>query len=394
MPHFLASHINIPTLPFTQDGFEFVYEAPKLNDLNQSLILVKHKGQSFFLKKHSRKTKSSIIKCEKSSKKIATGIFKDALKILYSYQTSIISHNLSSNSPKQNLVSPYLKNMDFFLNFKKTFIMEIGFGSGRHLLHLAQCNPNRICIGVEIYNPCIEQILRQIELLNLKNLFIINADARVLLEILPSHKAKGIYLHFPVPWNKKPHRRVFSQKFLQESLRILKKNGMLHLRSDDETYFNDAISTALSESCINFEVHKNSENVVTSKYEARWKKQQKNIYDMKIFNTKLQNIDQKCKKLQKKFFFDKILRKNLDNYTHFPYKKIAKDWFLHIDSLYCAGDTYVLALCFGDFNQPQNAFLQIKFNEKESVCYICGNPIPTQATINAHTHLMQILSQE
>lgn len=392
MPHFLASHITLPPLPFIQGDFCFEYEVIHSKHPHQSLILVRHKDKAFFLRKQERVAKhNSILKGEKNAAKIHTGIIKDALKILSQFQDSLLSHNLSDNSPRQNLQSPYLKRIEFFLTFTQSFLIEIGFGSGRHLLHLAQNNPHLTCIGVEIYKPSIEQILRQIELLGLKNLFVINADARILLEILPTHKAQGIYLHFPVPWHKKPHRRVFSQRFLQESLRVLDEGGFVHLRSDDEIYFKDALSLALNEPHIHLEVHKNAKIPITSKYEARWEKQQKNIYDMKIFQQNTQNA---TKNHQRFFSFDKILRKNVDNYANFPYKKIAKDWFLHIGSLYCAGDVYVLALCFGDFFQPQNAFLQIAFSPTQSTHYIGGNPIPTQAAIKAHTHLMQILAQE
>lgn len=396
MPHFLASHITLPPMPFTQEGYTFVYEAKQCNDSSQSLILVRYEDNEFFLRKAWRGNKNNaILKCEKSTKTQPTGIIKNALKILCAYQKNVISHNLNKNTPRQNLQSPYFQPMDFFLDFAKPCLIEIGFGSGRHLLHLAQSNPHLMCIGIEIHTPSIEQILRQVQLLGLENLYIINGDARILLEILSSHIAQGIYVHFPVPWNKKHHRRIFSPKFFQESLRVLDNNGVLHLRSDDEIYFQDALSLALQQESISLEIHKNQQEVITSKYEARWKKQQKNIYDLKIFHTyKNTNNEKNVKNTQKNFYFDKILRKNLDNYKNFPHKKIANDWFLHIDNLYCAGDIYVLALCFGDFNQPQSKFLQIEFCNNVSAQYIGSNPIPTQAAIKAHKYLIQILTQE
>lgn len=397
MPHFLARHIVIPPLPFEEKGFTFVYEAICLKHTAQSLILVRHVNGTFFLRKsHREHQNDEIIKCEKHSKK-SMGLIKDALKILCAKQTSLLSHNLSDNSPRQNLQSPYMKNIDFFLTFTQPCLIEIGFGSGRHLLSLTQNNPHLICIGVEIHTPSIEQILRQIQLLSLQNLYIINADARILLEILPSHIANGIFLHFPIPWNKKPHRRVLSRLFLEQSLRVLSTDGILHLRSDDDIYTKDSIALALEMPSIDICVKKNYKYAITSKYEARWKKAQKDIYDMKITQHSAQNetnIDLSAQKNIKNFSFDKILRKNVDNYTDFSYKKIARDWFLHIARIYRAGDIYVLALCLGDFHQPQNAFLQISFCDKERTHYIGENLIPTQATIKAHRHLIQILTQE
>lgn len=420
MPHFLAPSIALPSLPFTSGEYEFAYEAKCRVDSHQSLILVRFKKDDtlqndssgdefshneFFLRKVKRLNKNnSIIKCEKSSKSQPTGIIKNALKALMEQQSNqhLITHNLNNNSPRQNLQSPFFKSVQHFLDFSQKYpqkcLIEVGFGSGRHLLHLAQNNPHLMCIGIEIHSPSIEQILRQIELLGLTNLYIIHTDARILLEILPPCIALGIYVHFPVPWNKKPHRRVFCKAFLEESLRVLDDNALLHLRSDDETYFRDALNLALSYKHINLQVQKNHKNAIVSKYEARWERQNKDIFDLKIFKTTTQGQDsciksaKNAQNTEKTFIFDKILRKNLDNYTNFPYKKIAKDWFLHIDNVYYAKDVYVLALCFGDFNQPQNKFLQISFDTSYSTHYVGGNPIPTKAAYKAHRHLMEFLS--
>lgn len=417
MPHFLAPTITLPEFPFQSGEYEFVYEAKCKADSFQSLILVRLRkdntsqnnssSDEFFLRKAERLNKNnSIIKCEKSSKSQPTGIIKNAIKALMQQQSnqSLITHNLNNNSPRQNLQSPFLKSVEYFLDFSQKCLIEVGFGSGRHLLHLAQNNPQLICIGIEIHNPSIEQILRQIELLGLKNLYIIHTDARILLEILPPCIAQGIYVHFPVPWNKKPHRRVFCESFLSESLRVLDEGALLHLRSDDEIYFRDALNLALSYKHIDLQVQKNHKNAIMSKYEARWERQNKDIFDLKIFKSTTQKQDPHTKQesciksakntqnTEKSFNFDKILRKNLDNYTNFPYKKIAKDWFLHIDNVYCAKDVYVLALCFGDFNQPQNKFLQISFSTSYVTHYINGNPIPTKAAHKAHKHLMEFLS--
>ena len=411
MPHFLSPTITLPNLPFKSGEYEFAYEAQCRADSHQSLILVRfwqndtsHNESlpdEFFLRKVERPSKNnSIIKCEKSSKAQPTGIIKNAIKTLMEQQSNqhLITHNLNNNSPRQNLQSPFFKSVKYFLDFSQKCLIEVGFGSGRHLLHLAKSNPHLICIGIEIHSPSIEQILRQIELLGLKNLYIIHTDARILLEILPSCIAEGIYVHFPVPWNKKPHRRVFCKAFLQESLRVLDDNGLLHLRSDDEIYFRDALNLALSYKHINLQVQKNHKNAIVSKYEARWERQNKDIFDLKIFKTSSESQDSHIKSAknaqnaEKNFNFDKILRKNLDNYTNFPYKKIAKDWFLHIDNVYCAGDVYVLALCFGDFNQPQSKFLQISFCATYTTHYIGGDPIPTKAAYLAHKHLIEFLN--
>lgn len=136
--------------------------------------------------------------------------------------------------------SPYLKEIEFFanhFNVEREVWVEIGFGSGRHLLYQAKKNPHIQFIGLEIHKPSIEQVLKQCELQGIENILVIDYDARLFMEFLPSNVVGRIFVHFPVPWDKKPHRRVFSAAFIEEVLRVLHLNGTLELRTDSQLYF-------------------------------------------------------------------------------------------------------------------------------------------------------------
>ncbi|MGX3011763.1 tRNA (guanosine(46)-N7)-methyltransferase TrmB, partial [Helicobacter sp. 23-1044] len=163
----------------------------------------------------------------------------------------------------------------------KSAMLEIGFGSGRNILNLARTNPHSAIIGLEIYRPAIAQVLRQIQLLGLQNLFVANLDARVLCEIVPRKSLDRIFLHFPVPWDKNPQRRVLSAQFLQNALGALKNGGFFELLTDSAEYFDFAKDLAKD---YHFEAQENAGNAVVSKYEARWRRQGKVIYKLKIFS--------------------------------------------------------------------------------------------------------------
>ena len=66
-------------------------------------------------------------------------------------------------------------------------------------------------------------------------------------------------------------------------MRVLGQGGVLHLRSDDEVYFKDALILALFLPCVNAKIHKNQKLAITSKYEARWERHHKDIYDLKLY---------------------------------------------------------------------------------------------------------------
>lgn len=385
MPHCLAHSIQLPPLPFEQDGYQFVLEAQKEGDTTQSLILVRFGEFEFFLRKRYRKRHNDfILKCEKISRNLPTGVIKGAIRIIATLnQNYLITHNLNNDSLKQTLISPYCKTPSDFLDFAQPFELEIGFGSGRHLLNRAKNFPSMQFIGIELHTPSIEQVLRQIDLLGLENVWIVNFDARVFLELLPSSLAKAIYVHFPVPWEKKSHRRVWSKRFLEESLRILEDGGMLELRSDDEGYFLYALEIALQEKKLQCKINKNIQKEIVSKYEDRWLKQQKNIYDLQVFALGRE------KKEKGRCDFDFPSKVFLRSFDTIPSKIVGTDWFLHIDSFYSSKALSIIMLSFGDFNQPQSKFLLVEHDGKAR--YLGGNPLPTLATHRAHQELLKII---
>jgi tRNA (guanine-N7-)-methyltransferase len=197
----------------------------------------------------------------------------------------VLSSNIAISNTKSALSSEHFKKIEDFENItypKEKISVEVGFGSGRHLLYQAQKNPDTLFIGIEIHTPSAQQVLKQIELQELDNIWVVNYDARLFLEMLSSNVCEQIFVHFPVPWDKKPHRRVISPSFLDESMRVLRKGGRLELRTDSDNYFWYALETFFSVSKVEVEVRKNEALEVTSKYEARWLRQEKDIYDVYV----------------------------------------------------------------------------------------------------------------
>ncbi|MDO7253385.1 tRNA (guanosine(46)-N7)-methyltransferase TrmB [Helicobacter cappadocius] len=386
MPHFLAQYEELGKLPFTDEVYKVLYEAVSIRNPNESLICMDYEEDEFFIRK-IKKPQAILFKAEKISKPSPIGILKGALRVL-AKKSTLISHNLNNDSIKQTLKSNFfLKPQEVFrLDFSKLCI-EIGFGSGRHLLKLAQENPHQTYIGMEIHTPSIQQVLRQIDLLGLKNLYIVCMDARVLLEILPSNSCEIIYVHFPVPWNKKPHRRVISHKFLAQVDRVLKKDGFLELRTDDEQYFRDSLEIAMKANNTRAEIGKNLSSEVISKYEARWQRAQKDIFDLRIFSLK-QSED---KKIEYDFSFSSFSFNALEK-IHQVGKIIKTDFFLHICEVFRTDDgKFILILSFGDFSWPVN---KIVIFEKKRAYYFGGHPLSTEANINSHLELLNLLMEK
>ncbi|MDC7792355.1 tRNA (guanosine(46)-N7)-methyltransferase TrmB, partial [Campylobacter coli] len=148
----------------------------------------------------------------------------------------------------------------------------------------AKNNPQILILGIEIYNPAITQVAKLARAQGIDNILLVQSDARLLLSVLQSDSIEKIFLHFPVPWDKKPHRRVVSKAFCKECARVLTTQGVFELRTDSYEYFDFTFKEFLEFSSPQFSIRKNENLEISSKYEDRWKRQEKDIYDLWVWN--------------------------------------------------------------------------------------------------------------
>lgn len=116
--------------------------------------------------------------------------------------------------------------------------LEIGFGGGEHLLHMARTNPATGFIGVEPFESGLAKAVTAIARENIQNVRLYDQDAALLLDWLPESSLARIDLLFPDPWPKKRHwkRRFVSQANLDRIARCLADGGGLRFATDVEAY--------------------------------------------------------------------------------------------------------------------------------------------------------------
>jgi tRNA (guanine-N7-)-methyltransferase len=302
----------------------------------------------------------------------------------------VLFSNISNNNNKLKPTQEYLKDISYFVeDFKTTkdICVEVGFGSGRHLIYQAQENPDKIYIGLEIHTPSIEQMLKQVKILGITNILAVNYDARLFLEFLDSNSVNQIFVHFPVPWDKKPHRRVMSEEFIKESMRVLKIDGSLELRTDSPNYYEYNLELLEKFKEYKSTIVKNQPLPISSKYEDRWKKQGKDIWDITIYS----KDNSTAIIIDKDFSFSKDIKIDIEKLkTNLPKKPIVKEgYFVHIEYLYITDDGLCLIhITMGSFNKPLAKYITIT---KDEVKYFQSNPIPTSANHKAHKLLEELL---
>jgi len=299
----------------------------------------------------------------------------------------VVHSNIAISAGKPALANRYNKKIEDFENprFSRDEIaIEVGFGSGRHLLYQAAQHPERLFIGIEIHTPSAEQVLKQIALQGLENVWVVDYDARLLLEMMPSNSCCDIYVHFPVPWDKKPHRRVINPRFLSEALRVLEPGGKLELRTDSDNYYHHALEIFSQPKQIDFRVEKNRDISVVSKYEDRWRAQQKDIYTLTVTAAE----DSAPRERNYHFGFGEG---GEPDFSQLPAKAIVReDYFVHFERRYHIVGTsdQMLRCSFGSFDMPEHKYL---LQQGSQLRYYPQNPVPTETNYLAHQQIGALL---
>jgi tRNA (guanine-N7-)-methyltransferase len=240
VPHIKVKRFETERLDhLISQNSHFTFRAVDLRDQHE-MLGVSYEEELFMLE-IKPKGDALQIKPDSISRPLDVNKVKRVLALLISkLDLEVLHSNIAISASKPALAERYNKKIRDFEAPQFThekIAIEVGFGSGRHLLYQAQQHPDTLFIGIEIHTPSAEQVLKQIALQGLENVWVVNYDARLLLEMMPSNSCTHIYVHFPVPWDKKPHRRVISENFLKESLRVLEVEGELELRTDSDNNY-------------------------------------------------------------------------------------------------------------------------------------------------------------
>ena len=385
MPNFLAKNLKDIKLPVSFDGVEFLWEA---KNADEKLIYTKALNCEFCLVV-KRSGDKFVIKCDKLSRPARLDAIQIALEAYKQvFATDIISQATAVKKPKNINSSEYIISSDELIDkidgYDNVFV-EIGFGSGRHLLYQANSNPNTLIIGIEVYKPACMQVDNLARLNGLKNILLLNLDARLVMSLLRSNSIDRLFLHFPVPWQKSKMRRVVSDQFAMECKRILKDGGKFELRSDDREYANYTIGCFMDLKKANIEIYKNRFLEVSSKYEDRWIRQNKDIYDVICsFYGSSDELSLECE-----FDFSKPnLEQIRSNFTNQTIKN--SDHFIHLERIYHLLDGGILLrVAFGSFYRPEHRYLLIT---NDSISYLFKKPLLTIENIKAHKNLEGMLN--
>ena len=131
--------------------------------------------------------------------------------------------------------------LDFEDHFERAadVIVEIGFGNGDSTWQMAQQEPEKNFVGIEVHEPGVGHLLMALEEHDIENVRIACEDAVPFLQKrIPTGSLAGVRIYFADPWPKKRHhkRRIIQPAFVKELARCMAKDSVLHLATDWQPY--------------------------------------------------------------------------------------------------------------------------------------------------------------
>ncbi|HEY8365069.1 MAG TPA: tRNA (guanosine(46)-N7)-methyltransferase TrmB [Haloplasmataceae bacterium] len=139
------------------------------------------------------------------------------------------------------ILDPYVYKGQWHEYFKNQnpIHIEVGTGKGKFIHELAKANPCINYIGIEVVSSVLIRAVKKSQIEKLDNLILVYADASNLHNIFAEKEIERIYLNFSDPWPKNRHekRRLTYKKFLSIYKMILVDKGDIHLKTDNQSFF-------------------------------------------------------------------------------------------------------------------------------------------------------------
>jgi tRNA (guanine-N7-)-methyltransferase len=121
---------------------------------------------------------------------------------------------------------------DFFKN-DKPLVLELGCGKGEYTVGLAEKYPDKNFIGVDIKGARLWRGLKSAQEKKLENVAFLRQKINNIAMFFAENEVSEIWITFPDPQPKKENKRLTSPNFLQLYSKILTKDAIIHLKTDD-----------------------------------------------------------------------------------------------------------------------------------------------------------------
>lgn len=138
-----------------------------------------------------------------------------------------------ADNPQRRPIEP-----DAIFGDDRPLWLEIGFGGGEHMVHMAARYPAIGIIGCEPFINGVAMLLGKIREAGVGNVSVHPGDARDLMDVLPDRSVDRSFLMYPDPWPKSRHhrRRFVTPEHLQPLARVMRPGAEFRVATDIPDY--------------------------------------------------------------------------------------------------------------------------------------------------------------
>ncbi len=121
--------------------------------------------------------------------------------------------------------------------------LEVGFGSGEHLIHQAARHPDVDFLGCEPFVNGVASLLSKLNANPIPNIRIHMGDVRTVMDRLSAGSISRVFVLYPDPWPKRKHhrRRFVTPEFLLPLARATASGTAVRLATDIPDFARQAV---------------------------------------------------------------------------------------------------------------------------------------------------------
>ena len=158
-------------------------------------------------------------------------------------------------------------------------VVEVGAGTGLFSVELAQLHPEKSFVAIDVKGDRLQKGAYEAQSRGLTNVQFLRARADQLTECIELGAVSELWLTFPDPFPKKgaAARRLTHPNFLERYAQVLKSNGTLCLKHDNNDFFHWSLEQLVAADWhideLTFDLHESSardQTKIMTTYERRW----------------------------------------------------------------------------------------------------------------------------
>lgn len=121
----------------------------------------------------------------------------------------------------------------------RPIVLELGAGKGEYSLLLAKKYPEKNFVAIDIKGDRLLKGAKEAKAEGIDNLVFLRIQIEHIERVFGKDEADEIWITFPDPFPKKTRakNRMTSERFLHRYKSVLKKNGLIHLKTDNTQFF-------------------------------------------------------------------------------------------------------------------------------------------------------------